>query len=75
MGLRANASRKSHEELDTAENLDEGHPAELGVLYKTGTVLLPNLTVMRGRCGTERKHVGAIPNRVSLDQDNLHFRD
>ena len=29
-GLRANASRQSHAELDAAEELDAGDPAELG---------------------------------------------
>ena len=34
MGLRANASRMSHEELDNAEELDAGNPDELGGQYK-----------------------------------------
>jgi S-methylmethionine-dependent homocysteine/selenocysteine methylase len=60
MGLRANASRMSHEELDNAQELDEGNPAELGTQYKTMTALLPNLTVMGGCCGTDHKHIDAI---------------
>ena len=59
-GLRANASRMSHEDLDNAEELDEGNPAELGIQYQSLTSLLPNLTVMGGCCGTDHKHIDAI---------------
>ncbi len=60
MGLRANASRMSHEELDSAEELDAGNPAELGGQYRDLKALLPNLTVMGGCCGTDHRHVDAI---------------
>lgn len=60
MGLRANASRMSHAELDAAETLDDGDPQELGQLYAGLSVLLPNLTVMGGCCGTDHRHVAAI---------------
>ncbi len=60
MGLRANASRQSHAELDAAETLDDGNPAELGALYAGLSAMLPNLTVMGGCCGTDHRHVSAI---------------
>ena len=60
MGLRANASRMSHAELDAAEMLDDGNPHELGQLYAGLSALLPNLTVMGGCCGTDHRHVAAI---------------
>lgn len=60
MGLRANASRLSHAELDEAETLDDGDPAELATLYAGLAVLLPNLTVMGGCCGTDHRHVSEI---------------
>ncbi|WP_298922232.1 homocysteine S-methyltransferase family protein [uncultured Roseobacter sp.] len=60
MGLRANASRLSHEALDGAETLDDGDPAELGALYAGLSHLLPNLTVVGGCCGTDHRHVAAI---------------
>lgn len=60
MGLRANASRMSHAELDAAETLDDGDPEELGLLYAGLSVILPNLTVMGGCCGTDHRHVAAI---------------
>ncbi|MBZ8134967.1 homocysteine S-methyltransferase family protein [Afifella sp. IM 167] len=59
-GVRANASRLSHAELDEAETLDEGNPAELGELYRGLRRLLPNLSVLGGCCGTDHRHVEAI---------------
>lgn len=59
-GLRANASRKSHAELDEAETLDEGNPEELGRDYASLTTSLPNLAVFGGCCGTDHRHVRAI---------------
>ena len=60
MGLRANASRMSHEELDNADELDAGDPVELGGQYADLRKLLPNLKVMGGCCGTDHRHVDAI---------------
>ena len=59
-GVRANASRKSHAELDEAEELDEGDPAELADQYRTLRSLLPDATVIGGCCGTDHRHVGAV---------------
>ncbi len=59
-GLRANASRMSHAELDEAEELDDGDPVELGGQYRDLQALLPNLVVMGGCCGTDHRHVEAI---------------
>ena len=59
-GLRANASRLSHAELDEAEELDDGNPVELGGQYRELRELLPNLVVMGGCCGTDHRHVEAI---------------
>ncbi len=59
-GLRANASAKSHTELDEAEELDEGDPLELAQHYRDLAPRLPNLTVVGGCCGTDHRHVGAI---------------
>jgi homocysteine S-methyltransferase len=44
-GLRANASTKSHAELDEAEELDDGDPQQL---------------VLGGCCGTDDRHVQSI---------------
>ncbi|MEM0949676.1 MAG: homocysteine S-methyltransferase family protein [Pseudomonadota bacterium] len=62
-GLRANASRQSHEELDSAETLDDGNPAELARDYAALQDLLPNLRVFGGCCGTDHRHIAAIGER------------
>lgn len=59
-GLRANASRKSHAELDAAETLDVGDPRELGRDYAGLLPLLPNLRVFGGCCGTDHRHIHEI---------------
>lgn len=59
-GMRANASTRSHAELDEAEELDAGHPAELGALYRELVAVLPNLTILGGCCGTDDRHIEAI---------------
>jgi S-methylmethionine-dependent homocysteine/selenocysteine methylase len=60
-GLRANASRKSHAELNESTELDSGNPAELGVHYAAlKRASLPNLNVVGGCCGTDHRHVQRI---------------
>jgi S-methylmethionine-dependent homocysteine/selenocysteine methylase len=59
-GVRANASRKSHAELDEATELDEGDPADLGARHAALRESLPRLNVLGGCCGTDHRHVGAI---------------
>jgi S-methylmethionine-dependent homocysteine/selenocysteine methylase len=60
-GLRANASRKSHAELNESPELDIGNPAELGGQYSAlKRSALPNLNVMGGCCGTDHRHVEQI---------------
>ncbi len=59
-GIRANASRCSHEELDNSETLDDGDPIELGEQMAALRDLLPNLTVVGGCCGTDHRHIGEI---------------
>jgi S-methylmethionine-dependent homocysteine/selenocysteine methylase len=56
-GLRANASRMSHSELDEATELDDGDPGELGARYAAVAAKLPNLNVVGGCCGTDLRHV------------------
>ncbi|MGD9644740.1 MAG: homocysteine S-methyltransferase family protein [Pirellulales bacterium] len=59
-GLRANASVKSHAELDEATQLDTGDPAELGWQYADFKRRLPRLNVLGGCCGTDARHVASI---------------
>ena len=65
-GIRANASRLSHAELDAAEELDAGNPVELGRDYARLQRLLPNLRVFGGCCGTDHRHVEAMADCCSL---------
>nr|WP_319385136.1 homocysteine S-methyltransferase family protein [uncultured Roseibium sp.] len=59
-GIRSNASRMSHAELDEAETLDDGDPGELGRLNAELMRFLPNIRVVGGCCGTDHRHVGCI---------------
>jgi S-methylmethionine-dependent homocysteine/selenocysteine methylase len=59
-GLRANASRRSHAELDAATELDAGDPCEFGRLHAELRRLLPRATVLGGCCGTDHRHVEQI---------------
>jgi S-methylmethionine-dependent homocysteine/selenocysteine methylase len=59
-GLRANASRRSHKELDESPDLDAGNPEELGREYRELRAALRNLCVVGGCCGTDHRHVAAI---------------
>jgi S-methylmethionine-dependent homocysteine/selenocysteine methylase len=59
-GLRANASKMSHAELDEAEELDAGDPAELAERHRALHPKLPNVNVVGGCCGTDHRHIAAI---------------
>jgi S-methylmethionine-dependent homocysteine/selenocysteine methylase len=59
-GVRANASRLSHAELDASETLDAGDPAELAARYLELRERLPALSILGGCCGTDARHVAAI---------------
>jgi homocysteine S-methyltransferase len=59
-GVRANASRKSHAELDEATELDPGNPADLGRHYRELRGRVSNLSVLGGCCGTDHRHIVAI---------------
>jgi S-methylmethionine-dependent homocysteine/selenocysteine methylase len=59
-GIRANASRLSHDELDNAIVLDSGDPTELGGLYRQLRQRLPNLSILGGCCGTDHRHIEQI---------------
>ena len=64
-GIRANASRMSHAELDEAEELDPGDPAELGALYRELRTAHPSIRLVGGCCGTTHEHVGVISSMCS----------
>jgi len=60
MGLRVNASTRSHAELDDATELDEGDPRALAQDHKRLMPLLPRLSIIGGCCGTDARHVAAL---------------
>ncbi|MEO0996408.1 MAG: homocysteine S-methyltransferase family protein [Pseudomonadota bacterium] len=64
-GLRCNASRMSHTELDNAEELDTGNPAELGEAYAELRRRLPWLNVFGGCCGSDLRHITAIAHAIA----------
>jgi S-methylmethionine-dependent homocysteine/selenocysteine methylase len=59
-GLRANASERSHAELDQATELDAGNPVELGKQYSMLRGKLGKLNVLGGCCGTDHRHIEQI---------------
>ncbi|WP_420417012.1 homocysteine S-methyltransferase family protein [Pacificispira sp.] len=63
-GVRANASRLSHAELDMSEELDDGDPEEFGELHNGIAAVLPNLRVVGGCCGTDHRHVGCVSHHL-----------
>jgi S-methylmethionine-dependent homocysteine/selenocysteine methylase len=59
-GLRANASKRSHAELDASTDLDAGDPDTLGREYAALRARHGRFTVLGGCCGTDHRHVAAI---------------
>lgn len=59
-GLRANASRLSHAELDGPAEAGSGDPQELGLAYAELKGRLPQLSVLGGCCGTDHRHIEHI---------------
>ena len=56
-GVRANASRMSHAELDECDVLDDGDPREFALLNQELKKRLPGLSVFGGCCGTDHRHI------------------
>jgi S-methylmethionine-dependent homocysteine/selenocysteine methylase len=65
-GIRANASIKSHAELDEAEQLDEGNPVELGRQFRELTAKHDHLKVLGGCCGTDHRHIEEISKSCAI---------
>lgn len=59
-GVKANASTRSHSELDESETLDAGDPEDLGRRYVALRRRYSALRVLGGCCGTDHRHVAAI---------------
>jgi S-methylmethionine-dependent homocysteine/selenocysteine methylase len=59
-GLRANASKRSHRELNEAPDLDDGDPVELGGQYGDLRGRFGHVNVLGGCCGTDHRHIDEI---------------
>ena len=59
-GMRANASRMSHAELDNATELDDGNPVEFGRQFADIRSRLKRMNVLGGCCGTDHRHIEQI---------------
>jgi S-methylmethionine-dependent homocysteine/selenocysteine methylase len=70
-GVRANASTKSHAELDEAEELDDGDPASLAEEMLELRRRRPTLNILGGCCGTDERHIGAIASAAATDSSLL----
>jgi len=66
-GLRANASSKSHAELNESLELDSGDPEALGAEYARICEVMPQLSIFGGCCGTDHRHVERIAEAVMRD--------
>jgi S-methylmethionine-dependent homocysteine/selenocysteine methylase len=59
-GVVANASRCSHAELEVAEELDNGDPAELGVQVGGLRNKFSHFNILGGCCGSDLRHMKRI---------------
>ena len=64
--VRANASTKSHAELEALNTLDAGDPEDLGQRFARLQTILPRMNILGGCCGTDHRHVDAICRSVTL---------
>lgn len=60
VGLRANASTRSHAELDEADDLDDGDPILLATELVDASSVMPAVRVLGGCCGTDVRHIDAV---------------
>ncbi len=56
-GVRCNASRRSHAELDNSTKMDEGDPVEFGRLTTDIVREFPSVKIVGGCCGTVTQHM------------------
>ena len=63
-GVRANASPKSHAELDESETLDIGDIRRPRPPLRRLTRSFPSMRILGGCCGTDHRHMAAICEAV-----------
>jgi len=64
-GIRCNASRMSHAELDECEVLDDGNPEEMASQYRALIDRMPWINVLGGCCGSDLRHVSRIAKAIT----------
>lgn len=62
--IRANASRKSHAQLDESPTLDAGDPVELARDYARLRAQHKGISLFGGCCGTDARHMRAIADAL-----------
>ena len=65
-GVRLNASRMSHAELDNATELDDGDAADLGRQVGDLCRKFPRIHVVGGCCGTDLRHIAEMATHARL---------
>lgn len=66
-GIRANASAKSHAELNESAELDIGDPAAFGREHRALLDMLPHLSVLGGCCGTDHRHIEEVFKAILVE--------
>lgn len=70
--IRANASTMSHAELDDADELDRGSVEGLAEHYCGLDLVLPDLRVIGGCCGTDHEHIAEMARQVTAHRGGDH---
>ncbi|MFC4218935.1 homocysteine S-methyltransferase family protein [Flagellimonas marina] len=70
-GIRANASCKSHAELDEATELDTGNKKQLAQWYEILKSRHPHIKIFGGCCGTDISHMEEICSAVISKNNQL----
>lgn len=73
VGIRANASCRSHAELDEAVELDDGNPVEFGQSYAQLNTMFKNLRVFGGCCGTDHRHINEVCKSLTVSEEKHNF--
>jgi S-methylmethionine-dependent homocysteine/selenocysteine methylase len=68
-GLRANASAKSHVELDESSEIDIGDVGEYAEVHANLLPVIQDLRLVGGCCGTDYRHIAAICSRYFRNED------
>jgi len=63
--IRANASTRSHAELNDSTELDIGDPQALAMDYERLLRAHPQINVLGGCCGTDERHIDCIAARCA----------